>query len=108
MKRVLPYRHWAVLSYSTLLLFSVAANAKQSNEITPSIDFLEYLAEMTEVDGQLIGPQDIAKVNCHSQSVKESENESKTDSGSKVEQKQNDKENVSKKSPDQKGCIDEN
>jgi len=108
MKRVLPYKHWSVLSYSALLLFCAVANAQQNNEITPSIDLLEYLAEMTEVDGQLIGPQDIAKVNCHSQSLKESENECKTNSGSRVEQKQNDEENVSKESPVQKGCIDEN
>jgi len=32
-----------------------------NNDKTPSMEFLNYLADMTEVDGKLVGPQDMQK-----------------------------------------------
>lgn len=34
---------------------------------TPSLALLEYLAEMEEVDGNLVGPEDISMINCIAQ-----------------------------------------
>lgn len=39
-------------------------NALANSETIPSMAFLEYLAEMKEVNGELIGPQDIQTTHC--------------------------------------------
>jgi len=45
----------------------------------PSIAFLEYLAEMTEIDGKLYGPQDLPLIHCKKTLLKREEK--KDDSG---------------------------
>lgn len=65
MKQV--WMKWALMKkvrcYSAALLVSVWSlfpNTLSANEPLPDMAFLEYLAELVEVDGELIGPQDLS------------------------------------------------
>lgn len=48
-----------------------------NNNQVLSIEFLEYLADMSDVNGQLIGPQDLAQLDCNERDIQmnHSENE---------------------------------
>jgi len=62
--------------YNTLLLglcFSPLKAQESPNEL-PSMAFLEYLAEMTEIDGKLVGPQDVPVERCKKDDFKQDEN----------------------------------
>ena len=48
--------------------------AQESPNELPSMAFLEYLAEMTEIDGKLYGPQDIPVEHCNKAGFKQDEN----------------------------------
>lgn len=72
-----------------LALFCVQLQA-QENEL-PSIAFLEYLAEMKEVDGKFYGPQDIDIAPCLLPKQKQEE------LPHEIENNINDKENVQAK-----------
>jgi len=39
--------------------YSFSASSSSANEQLPDMAFLEYLAELVEVNGELVGPQDI-------------------------------------------------
>lgn len=39
--------------------FSTSIKAADNNEKMPDMAFLEYLAELVEVDGELVGPMDM-------------------------------------------------
>ena len=74
MKRILPCYFLLLLLYGAEVN-STEINAQQNQQKLPSILFLEYLAEMTEVDGQLIGPQDIAESQCEFAKLKRNKND---------------------------------
>jgi hypothetical protein len=47
-----------------LLLCCSPLNAQEHVSVPPSVAFLEYLADMEEVDGKLYGPQDMQLETC--------------------------------------------
>jgi hypothetical protein len=47
-----------------LLLGLPQLQAQESKQALPSLALLEYLADMTEVDGKLVGPQDMNAQPC--------------------------------------------
>jgi len=47
-----------------LVLCCFSSNAQEKVDEIPSIAFLEYLADMEEVDGKLYGPQDMRVEPC--------------------------------------------
>ena len=47
-----------------LILACVPLQAQEKVDKLPSIAFLEYLAELEEVDGKLLGPQDMKIAPC--------------------------------------------
>jgi len=55
-----------VLCFNSILLGMCCTplKAQESSADMPSIAFLEYLAEMTEIDGKLYGPQDLPLIDC--------------------------------------------
>jgi len=55
-----------------IFLCCVPLEAQENVDELPSIAFLEYLADMKEIDGKLYGPQDINVEPCH-RSVSEQE-----------------------------------
>jgi hypothetical protein len=73
--------------YNTFLLglcFSPLKAQESSNEL-PSMAFLEYLAEMTEIDGKLYGPQDIPVEGCNKDGFKQDENKDGSSRGHDVQ-----------------------
>jgi len=64
-----------------LLLACVPLKAQEKVDKLPSIAFLEYLAELQEVDGKLYGPQDMTSKLCQSstQNKKEQHHEAPND-----------------------------
>jgi hypothetical protein len=76
-----------VFYYNTLLLglcFTPLKAQESSNEL-PSMAFLEYLAEMTEIDGKLYGPQDIPVRLCNKNDFKQDENKDGSSRGHDVQ-----------------------
>jgi len=73
-----------------LLCYSSHAQQKKilDNDIEkqPSMALLNYLAEMAEVDGQLIGPQDMIDKNCLSKVKDEELNKENKDDATKKSQ----------------------
>jgi len=55
--------------------------AQEALDELPSMAFLEYLAEMTEIDGKLYGPQDLPPINCKKNSLKRDENKNDSSNG---------------------------
>jgi hypothetical protein len=64
-----------------LILACVPLKAQEKVEKLPSIAFLEYLAELQEVDGKLYGPQDMKIKSCQlsTQEKKEQYHETSND-----------------------------
>ena len=61
-----------------------SVKAQKNNEALPSMAFLEYLAEMTEINGQLYGPQDLAN-SCHQTTAKRDKNKDESNNGQGAE-----------------------
>jgi hypothetical protein len=55
--------------------------AQDALDELPSMAFLEYLAEMTEIDGKLVGPQDLPIINCKKNGLKRDENKNDSSNG---------------------------
>ena len=55
--------------------------AQDVHDELPSMAFLEYLAEMTEIDVKLYGPQDLPVVICKKSSLKRDENKDESSNG---------------------------
>jgi len=72
-----------------LLLSSFSLQAKEKTDILPSIAFLEYLANMKEVDGKLYGPQDMTIKRCQPTTEKREEKKNETSSNDHEGQKKN-------------------
>ena len=68
----------------------------------PSIPFLEYLADMQEVDGKLYGPQDMSVEPCQ-RSVSERE-EQNNENSNEVNGAQNDKAQKNEKTATEQEC----
>ncbi len=70
-------------SGALLVLCCVPLKAQENIDELPSIAFLEYLADMTEIDGTFYGPQDINVESCQrSVSEREEQNNEKTNEAS--------------------------
>ncbi len=69
--------------YNTLLLgiFFAPLKAQESLDELPSMAFLEYLADMKEIDGKLYGPQDIPSEYCKKTRFKRDENKDGSSDG---------------------------
>lgn len=81
--------------FSVLLLTSFSVLATQDSDQMPDMALLEYLAELVEVDGELIGPMDMADTN-----IGEAPNNTNEKPNKENSQIQDSKENDSKHSPD--------
>ena len=110
MKRILPCNILLLLLYgleansaevSATEINNTEISAQQNQQALPSILFLEYLADMTEVDGQLIGPQDISTSLCKLVKPKQKKNEDKSEN----EEQDNAVPNSSTQSPVEKECT---
>lgn len=71
------------------MLSSFSLQADENTDELPSIAFLEYLAEMKEVDGQLYGPLDMDLKLC--QTTAQKREEQKNESSSDHDEAQNSK-----------------
>lgn len=92
----------ALYCNSALLLLScVLVQAQENADELPSIAFLEYLAEMKEVDGKLYGPQDMKTKPCQlSKQEREEQHETRND----INDGQNDKAKKIEISANDQGC----
>ena len=74
-------------------LWLMPLKAQENIQEVPSMAFIEYLAEMEEVNGKLYGPQDIATTHCQKlaqtqedkkdETINEQKNKAQTDKKSK-------------------------
>jgi len=101
-----------------LILCSTPSKAQQKEDEIPSIALLEYLAEMTEVDGKFYGPQDMSLALCQSVSAEqnkqstetstetsaETSNENSNETNIGVNGGQDDKAQKNEKSANKPGC----
>lgn len=85
-----------------LFLCCVPLKAQENVDELPSIAFLEYLADMKEIDGKLYGPQDINLVPCQrSESEREEQNNETSNENNVV---QNDKAQKNDKTATEQEC----
>jgi hypothetical protein len=92
----------ALYCNSVLLLLScVLVQAQENADELPSIAFLEYLAEMKEVDGKLYGPQDMKIKPCR---LSKQEREEQHETPNDINDGQNDKAKKIEISANDQGC----
>ena len=101
------------LCFNGLLFFvcfsSLKAQEKQHTalkDVQPSIAFLEYLADMTEVDGEFLDPQDIVENGCQKMNSQQNDNNESTNGQQNVAktEKENQIQNKNKNKQDSEGC----
>jgi len=74
-----------------LCLYITPIQAQEGLDELPSMAFLEYLADMTEIDGKLYGPQDLPAINCKKNSLIRDENKDESSNGHTEKSSKNDK-----------------
>lgn len=89
-----------------LILYCAPLKAQETVDELPSIAFLEYLAEMKEIDGKLYGPQDINLEPCQRLIPEREEKHNETTNEASIESNggQNNKAQKSGKTAIEQGC----